>query len=374
MSGTQLGETLTSATDDVMTVDTSFLDAYRSGGSDGLKQLQDAQQVAADPEVELESQGDQTPSEITHDSDPDVDLDPEVDDDADFDRELEVDDERTETESGAGQRGGSSGSASAPEGPPAGGDRGAVPDLPEQAEVEVEELTAPPGRHDEVEAAEAERAVSLEHTDHQDAVQSATGVRGGGSSGGSLPATGFKLIGAKSQPTVRALPESMLVALREQLRRVAVRELGIAEAEARAFGKRLSQASLVTAFLMAHLDLDVDVDAATRRAGELFRCNDPLLGRAVERLDELTQRERAQGEEMGRMREEMAQVRSTAMVLEQMLSYSVADRAENLGRGTAGVDDLDLSHRSALKVRDNAREATRKQRKIERDRDGRPIR
>lgn len=132
--------------------------------------------------------------------------------------------------------------------------------------------------------------------------------------------------------------------------------------------------SLVTAFLLAHLDLGVDVDPATSRAATLFRSRDPLLGRVAERLDDLEVFERERRAELGRVHEDLKQVRATSAVLEQVLSYSVADRAENLGRGTSGVADLDLTHRSAIRLRDAAREATTRQQRTERARDGRPIR
>lgn len=233
-----------------------------------------------------------------------------------------------------------------------------------------------PGSHDVAEAAEAERSASLEHTDEQDAIQAGAvgGDSTGGTQSGALPASGFKLISASSQPIVRALPDQAITGLREQLRATAVRQLGVSDEAARSFSERISQAGLVVAFLLAHLDLGLEVDPATARAAELFRSHDPLLGRMATRLDELARLDSRQEAELDGIRQEMRAVRSTMAVLEQVMSYQVADRAENLGRGTAGVGDLDLSHRSALRLRDMAREETQKQQRRERDRDGRPIR
>ena len=71
---------------------------------------------------------------------------------------------------------------------------------------------------------------------------------------------------------------------------------------------------------------------------------------------------------------QLEKVQQTSAVLEQALAYSIADRTENLARGLIGAGDVPLLHRSALAVRDKAREDTRKQQRIERERAGRPIR
>lgn len=351
MSSPDLDDALGSATDKVMAVDTSFLDAYRSGGAEGLQEFRTSQETL-EPETEVDPKSEQ----------------PEI--------EPETAPEDMEAPTTPVQRGGESSAVAETAPITSDAEKTELIEPEGEAEsVQYQEPDPPPGRHDETQEAEAARVRSLEHDDQQEAVQAASFRQDGSdTSAEALPSTGFKVTDASSQPTVRALPETMLNALREQLRSTAVRELEVDDSQAREFSQRLSQVSLVTAFLLAHLDLDVGVDASTARAAELFRSNDPLLGRVAERLDGLVEHERARGRELAQVNQELSDVRSTTAVLEQMLSYSVADRAENLGRGTAGVGDLDLSHRSALRLRDMARETTRKQHKIERDRDGRPIR
>lgn len=381
MSMSDLSDALGSSTDEAMEVDTSFLDDYRSRSASktsGFQSSAEALQAETEigPEAELrlgQSQDVDHPASETDGPETDG---PEAGDEVGRERDDDLEPERSESDEPRAQRGGA-GSDQSPVAVSAAAtpvDAADAVTLEEPIEPEHRLQAPPKGRHDEALQAESERDVSLEHTDHQDAVQAASGRGGGASTGQPLPTTGFKVGGGSGQPTIRALPEKMVSTLREQLRSTAVRELGVTDREAREFSQRLSQAGLVMAFLLAHLDLSVDVDASTARAAELFRCNDPLLGRVAERLDQLAVDEHARGQELAQMRTELAQVRSTTNVLELMQSYSVADRAENLGRGTAGVGDLELGHRSALRLREMAREAAHKQQRIERDRDGRPIR
>lgn len=56
------------------------------------------------------------------------------------------------------------------------------------------------------------------------------------------------------------------------------------------------------------------------------------------------------------------------------MAYSIADRTSNFLRGSHNLRDAPLAHKDVLYVRDKAREATKKQQKLEREREGRPIR
>ena len=341
--GGEIDDALTpTAMSEAMDVDTSFLDAYRSGGAGGLSQYR--REAGAVKPLETS----QTVADELND------FEDRLGDPSD-------------------QRGGASAGAF-------GSEAGPAPDPgPEALQVDKaiepeHEATGPISAHDKQIDEDAHRVQPLERTDHQEAVQSAA-VRGGDEAPGGveLPTTAFRVSDVGSQPTVRALPEAIMVALREQLRAAAIRELGASDDEAQAFATRLSQASLVTAFLLAHLDLGIGVDAATARATRLLRSRDPLLGRVAGRLDSLIAAEAARGDELDRMRVELRRVRATTDVLEQVLAYSVADRTEHLARGTTGVSDLNLRHDSAIRLRDRAREATRKQHQVEADRDGRRL-
>lgn len=335
--------------DERMDVDTSYLDAYRTGGSAGLKKAQ-ARALQLDhvePEKNLQPEPEAAPDEVGHDG-------------------------------SSAQRGGS-GSSGAPgtsaPGPGEGAASEAAPQAHDDAEDVSDVFALPMSPHAE---ANLTPPVPLQHTDHQEAVQSAAarGGSGGGDEGGSvtLPQTGFRLSGVKSQPAVRALPEAVVGALREQLRSAAVRELGASDVAAREFSERLSQASLVTAFLLAQLDLGLDVDAATHRAAQLFRSRDPLLGSIAARMEDLERRERERNEGLAGLREQVGEVKEASAAIEQAVAYSIADRTSNFLRGSHNIHEAPITHKDALFVRDKVREATKKQARIEREREGRPIR
>ncbi|MFI5702685.1 hypothetical protein ACIA78_21890 [Streptomyces xanthochromogenes] len=375
----------TTPTNEVMEVDTSFLDAYRRGGSEELKRVQaqaaqtEPEAATLEPEVQFDGAG-AVGTQLTG-GDPQADLDVG----SALDRPLLEPDRGSDSGRAGGphQRGGVGGGQNPadqvpPGGAPAGFATDAVPAPGAQpadedaaaAEVAGHRVVSTPG--------EPERATSgsLKFTDRQDATQSGASKGGAGSSAETvpLPQSGFRLVGVQSQPHIKALPESIVNALREQLRAAAVRELGVDSGAARDFSRRLSQGTLVTAFLLAQLDLRLDADPATERAVELFRSRDPLLGSVVARLVSIEAAEREQDGLLRKLRDELGEVRQTTAVVEQALAYSIADRTENFLRGSHNLRDAPITHKEAIHLRDMAREATSKQSKLEREREGRPSR
>lgn len=375
-------------TAEVMEVDTSFLDAYRRGGSEELKRVQaQAAQPAPEiatpvPEAQLDEAGDVDPQPGAESLQADPDEDTE-EDRLDLEPDYEPDAGDAARTGRSNQRGGDGGgqrgtAEALPGGAPAGPvadvvpPPGAQPDLEDAAAVEVtsHDVVATPDESEHVTPG------SLQLTDHQDAVQSAASKGGSGSTAetATLPQSGFRLAGVQSQPHIKALPEKIMNALREQLRAAAVRELGVSDSSAREFSQRLSQGTLVTAFLLAQLDLHLDADPATERAVALFRSRDPLLGSVVARLANIEAAERERDGLLRKLRDELGEVRQTSTVVEQALAYSIADRTENFLRGSHNLHDAPITHKEAIYFRDKAREATRTQLKLEREREGRPIR
>ncbi|MGW0895752.1 hypothetical protein ACWD0G_01960 [Streptomyces goshikiensis] len=370
----------TTPTNEVMEVNTSFLDAYRRGGSEELKRVQ-AQ--AAQPESEVQfDEAAGVGSQLGVEG-PQADLDVEAEADRpnqESDHEPDADD--SERAGGFIQRGGADGGQNTadgvlPGGAPAGLAADAVPARGTRSGAE-DAAKAEVAAHDVVAQIETEHVTpgSLKLTDHQDAVQSTTSRGGSGTAAetATLPQSGFRLAGVQSQPHIKALPERIMNALREQLRAAAVRELGVSDSAAREFSQRLSQGTLVTAFLLAQLDLHLDADPATERAVELFRSRDPLLGSVVARLANIEAAERERDGLLRKVRDELGEVRQTSAVVEQALAYSIADRTENFLRGSHNLRDAPIAHKEAIYLRDKAREATKKQLKLEREQAGRPIR
>ncbi|KAB7835730.1 hypothetical protein [Streptomyces mobaraensis] len=375
-------------TAEVMEVDTSFLDAYRRGGSERLKRVQ-VQAAQPEPEAATPEPDAQFDEASDVDSQPDgegsqADLDVEAEADRpSLEPDHEPDAGDSERASGSNQRGGADGGQTTadgvlPGGAPAGPAAEAVP--APGAHPDVEDAAAAEVAHHGVVTApdESEHVApgSLQLTDHQDAVQSAASKGGSGSTAETamLPQSGFRLAGVRSQPHIKALPGSIMNGLREQLRAAAVRELGVSDSAAREFSQRLSQGTLVTAFLVAQLDLRLDADPATERAVELFRSRDPLLGSVVARLANIQAAERERDRLLRQLRDELGEVRQTSAVIEQALAYSIADRTENFLRGSHNLHDAPITHKEVIYLRDKAREATRTQLRLEREREGRQFR
>ncbi|MFD2794579.1 hypothetical protein ACFS27_13565 [Promicromonospora vindobonensis] len=365
----------TTPTDEVMDVDMPFLDAYRHGGSSELQRLQ-AQEADA-PQAEAQPRAAEPQAGTQYD---------------DGDRETEALGPDSEPASAGSERAGGTSRRGGTGGASAAG--GAAGEMTPGGPAEASASVAAPARETLADAGaevgvsyiaasgpdletEPETPASLQLTDHQEVVQGASSARGG--SGGAddteaLPQSGFRLSGVKSQPHIKSLPDVIMSVLREQLRSAAVRELSVSDADAREFSRRLSQGTLVTAFLAAQLDLRITADAATQRAAELFRSRDPLLGSVAARLERLEQLENDQSNTLHRLGDELAMVRQTGATIEQAVAYSIADRTENFLRGSHNVHDAPITHKDALFVRDRVREATRKQERLEREREGRPIR
>lgn len=246
--------------------------------------------------------------------------------------------------------------------------------LTETVEAVPASSTSTP-RAKKIERERADRKISAARkSDQRDAIQSAGKSSGSSSGGADLPRSGFELTEERSQPQIRNLPPALVIELRTRIAQAAVREKGASEKEAADFAKRLSLGSLVIAFLMARLDIRLAADASTSLAAELFRSEDPLLGAALERI-EAVQNDQGTGLELvdslveaGRRQEK------TLAVIEQLLSYSVADKTENFLRGSHDMHQAPIAHKEAVFMRDRARAETNHHRQAEARAEGRPLR
>ncbi|PUB32553.1 hypothetical protein C8K30_1011079 [Promicromonospora sp. AC04] len=359
----------TASTDEALDVDMPFLEAYRRGGSTELHRVQ-AQASRATPDTRLDEPGDHAGADHADPLRPDQGPSPR-------EPERPAGSNRRERSDGTGGAAAGAPSERVPVEPTGGSTVVAGPAREEPVDTRADVAGSALPQEKREPAAGAETPASLRLTDHQEAVQSAVSAKGG--SGGAegtaaLPQSGFRISGVKSQPHIRSLPDAIVAVLREHLRSAAVRELGVSDTAARDFSQRLSQGTLVTAFLMAQLDVRIDADAATARAAELFRSGDPLLGSVAARLEELEAAEHERDRLLHRLLDELGRVRETNDVIEQAVAYSIADRTENFLRGSHDIRDAPITHKDALFVRDKVRDATRKQAQLERERAGRPMR
>ncbi|MBT8163220.1 hypothetical protein KKI43_22580 [Arthrobacter sp. GN70] len=376
----------------VMEVDTSYLDPYRRTGAapDTLDGRTDATPETGEPTF---NDGPMVPDEDAV-ADPRAASEHEVDG-PDHDNRLVPDaSSRKDRETGRTQTAAGSGSGGAPAdvvtagtSAPRAGTGAAAPgarDEPvEPHSDQANRAGQPESAHDSEDARaaqhEAGRSIPARRkSDDQDAVQALTstgGVKGGSIGGGNtLPDSAFRVPGMDTPPQVRNLPRLLVDALRKQLKAAAMRERAVPEEAAEAFTRRLSQGALVTAFLLAQLDVRLDTDPATQTAAALFRSQDPLLGSVAERMTALEQLEEGRARQFERLQQELREVHDTAAVIEQAVAYSIADRTENFLRGSHDIHDAPIAHKDAIYIRDKAREETQKRAKFEQDRDGRPMR
>lgn len=211
-------------------------------------------------------------------------------------------------------------------------------------------------------------------SDVRDEVQGLTGGRGGsGGGGGALPDTGFRVVGSANAPVVRSLPRELIDAMRQQVSSAAIRERGVDEQTATQFANKLSQGALVVAFLLAQLDIRMEVDEATSVAADLFRAQDPLLGTMVARVGRLEELETQRGKQISQMNRLLQQMRSTSEAAEQALAYLIADRSENFLRGTQAARFAPIIHDTAVAMRDKIRADTQRLRQQEIDREHRTV-
>lgn len=234
---------------------------------------------------------------------------------------------------------------------------------------------------------------SLTHTDQAEAIQTtansvAQGAVGGDTtpdsaeavsapgsrSAGLTPAellnrTAFAL-GGMEPPIVRRMPHKLASQLRSELHRALVQHPAVTETQAKTFCEGLSQAAVVTAFLAAHLDIDLPTDPSTTLATTLFRSRSPLIAGVLERLTRLEQTTNETASNLTRVHQDVRGLDQRSEIIEQGIAWAVAERAENLVRGANTVKDVDFNHPSAVAMRDKARAEIKDLRR----REARPIR
>lgn len=277
----------------------------------------------------------------------------------------------------AGERGGSSGTSEAAVAVPEQVDVAVEsPDLEVEENVEAVGSTVTELASDALTEAQIETGrLSDYQDDAQDLTSAATATKSrGGGPPTELPNTGFRLHSEKASPQIRQIPQVIEQAMRAAVSRAARDELDVTEQVAAKFAKDLSLGSLVTAALLAQFDVEATSDPGTALASELFRRRDPFLGTLHDRLETAERRSINQGTQMAKALEQLGESQKTQGVVEQMLSYLLAERMENLNEGKYLVSELPITHKSAIEARDVARAATAKRQQLEKDREGRPTR
>lgn len=157
-------------------------------------------------------------------------------------------------------------------------------------------------------------------------------------------------------------------ALIDQMREILKPSLGDA------FARDLSQVSIVTAFVVAAMGVELTTDEHTARAVQAFRENDPRADLLEKRTESLLELQEKCLRVMKDMVLKTGQLIDTAAVLEMGQAYALAERTAVLKTDGVLPESIDVTQKRALASRDNIRKRVREQQKLEKERAGRPLR
>ncbi len=172
---------------------------------------------------------------------------------------------------------------------------------------------------------------------------------------------GFSYDKGVKDTTVTRFPQPIIDKLRLQL----------AASTSGAFAEAISAPALITAFLVANLGIEFNVDENTAAAIDGFRTTDPRLLGIEEKLElALASIDRVAATSR------VAVARATtaanaAETVEYATAYLVADRVAGLSTSDVNETNVDVTQPKALTVRDAIRSRSKAQRTIEKNREER---
>lgn len=276
-------------------------------------------------------------------------------------------------------------SSAAPAGP-AGTAPEPAPQLPEGSDDDEEKAAAEAGAEAAEEAeqeAARQRAAAEETPAGEEAEPAGTAEPAGDDTAVTVPDSGSKAAPQAGEQQYPVIPrkgagltfegESAYLkqfprALIDQMREILKPSLGDA------FARDLSQVSIVTAFVVAAMGVELTTDEHTARAVQAFRENDPRADLLEKRTESLLELQEKCLRVMKDMVLKTGQLIDTAAVLEMGQAYALAERTAVLKTDGVLPESIDVTQKRALASRDNIRKRVREQQKLEKERAGRPLR
>ena len=140
------------------------------------------------------------------------------------------------------------------------------------------------------------------------------------------------------------------------------------------FARDISQVSIVTAFVMASMDVAISTDDVTAHAVKAFRAVNPRTDAIDKRTTLLLERQTKSEGMLKALLGRLGEVAETTAVLEMGQAYALAERTAQLDTSGVLPETLDVTQKRAVAARDNIRRRVKTQRQDEKNRDGRPIR
>lgn len=137
------------------------------------------------------------------------------------------------------------------------------------------------------------------------------------------------------------------------------------------FAEAMSAPALITAFLIAKTGVELDVDANTAVAVDVFRQVDPRLLAVEDKIDYVMGGMTQLANSMDLSLRRIADTGNIADVLEFSMAYLVADRVAGLTTTDTNETNVDVAQKKVLVARESIRTRSKAQRKIEQEREGR---
>lgn len=140
------------------------------------------------------------------------------------------------------------------------------------------------------------------------------------------------------------------------------------------FARDLSQFSLVTAFVIAAMGVELTTDKYTKEAVRAFRATDPRTD-AIDKRTALLLEQQTKSEGMLKaVLAKLGDVTETTAVLEMGQAYALAERTAQLDTAGTLPENIDVAQKRVVAARDNIRRRVKTQRQDEKIQAGRPIR
>jgi hypothetical protein len=137
------------------------------------------------------------------------------------------------------------------------------------------------------------------------------------------------------------------------------------------FAEQISSPALITAFLVATIGVDLELDENTAAAADAFRTSDARISGVEDRLDQVA----SNVEQLANaMKMSLSRVADTGNLVEGMefaLAYLIADRVAGLSTTDVNETNIDVAQKKVLTARESIRKRAKAQRTIEKQQDGR---
>ncbi|MFF2053677.1 hypothetical protein ACFVU2_18890 [Leifsonia sp. NPDC058194] len=137
------------------------------------------------------------------------------------------------------------------------------------------------------------------------------------------------------------------------------------------FAEQISAPALVTAFLVATIGVDLELDENTSAAADAFRTSDARIAGVEDRLDEVAENVAQLANAMKLSLNRIGETGNLVDNMEFAMAYLVADRVAGVTKPETTEVNVDVAQKKVLVARESIRKRAKAQRTIEKQRDGR---